>query len=155
MRVGTVLTLWILASALARPSFGQELTDEQMGPWSALEKQIKLAVGKEYEKEKEYIHSKAIFGGDDLPSPVTAARYEAYNKAFWENSEPVESYVLIPVTVTVVDNVAIINAYVKALVKEEDDEVEEKAFRLHNTWIKSDGRWQLLATYNASLSEDD
>ena len=106
------------------------------------------------EKEKEYIHPKAILGGDRFPSPVTAARFEAYNQAFWNNSDPVESYVLIPVTVTVVDDVAIINAYGKALTKK-DGETKEATFRLHNTWKKEGGRWQLLATYNAVLEEDE
>ena len=148
--------LFAAISALVAPALvsGQELNEVQLGPWNALEKQIELAIAKDYVAEAEYIHPKAIIGGDDLPSPVTDARIKKYMQSFWDSQEPVKSYVLIPVTVTVVDDVAIINAYVKVLAIV-DGKPAESVYRLHNTWKKSKetGRWQLLATYNGVVED--
>ena len=134
----------------------QELTKEQEEPWSALEKQIALFLKRDWEKHDEYIHPKAIIGGDDFPMPVTADRLKKYDEALFADSDEVMAHYLTPVTVTVVGDVAIINAYCQVLTKKDSKKLES-TWRLHNTWKKENGRWRLLATYNAEVrtSETD
>ena len=54
-------------------------------------------------------------------------------------------------TVIVVEDVAVINAYLHILSRSEDDEQKEKILRLHNTWKKENGKWLLLSTFNTNV----
>ena len=64
---------------------------------------------------------------------------------------------MVPVSVVVVDDVAIINFYLHILTKDDEGEQKELIIRGHNTWKKEKGRWLLLATYNTRVEteEDD
>jgi hypothetical protein len=59
---------------------------------------------------------------------------------------------LTPVSVTVVDDVAIINCYVRVLTRK-NGELRGSTYKLHNTWKKEGKRWLLLATCNAIIEE--
>ena len=130
----------------------QELTKQQNELWSALERQVDLWLKEDWANHEEYIHPKAIGWDDNLPAPVSATRVMDYVKALRMGADEVVSHYLTPVTVTVVDDVAIINCYVRVLTKQ-DGALLESTYRLHNTWKKEDGRWLLLATCNATVEE--
>jgi ketosteroid isomerase-like protein len=131
---------------------GQELTKQQNEPWSALERQVDLWLKRDWANHEPYMHPRAVILFDTLPSPVSAARMMHYIEAFSDGADEVVSHYLTPVTVTVVDDVAIINCYVRVLTRK-DGELLESTYRLHNTWKKEDGRWLLLATCNATVEE--
>jgi hypothetical protein len=135
-------------------AIGQELTEEQMGPWSALEKQVALDVRQDWEAVKEFIHPKGCFWGDQLPSPVSVKSNSYYMKLRAGEDEIVGHH-LVPVSVVVVDDVAIINFYCHLLTKPEDGKQVERIIRGHNTWKKEGGRWLLLSTYNTQVTKPD
>jgi hypothetical protein len=157
MRLSAVLlSMLFTASSLAH---GQELTKEQMGPWSALEEQVALDIKQDWEGMKKFLHPKACFWGDQLPSPVSVTSSSYYAKLRAAEDEIVAHH-LVPVSVVVVDDVAIINFYCHVLTQTEDEDEEdgkqiEKIFRGHNTWKKEHGQWLLLATYNTVVETDD
>ena len=62
---------------------------------------------------------------------------------------------MVPVSVVVVDDVAIINFYLHILTKGDKDEQKEMIIRGHNTWKKEKGRWLLLATYNTRVKVEN
>lgn len=130
----------------------QELTDKQKEPWSALEHQVALWFQQDWENHDKYIHPQEIDWGDFVPSPVTDAKAKDYVRVLLKGTDKVAAHCLIPVTVTVVDNVAIINCYLQVL-KEKDGKLTESTYRLHNTWKKEGDRWLLLATCNSVVQE--
>ena len=149
-----IAILLAIVTGSAAPLSAQELSKEQMGPWSALNTQVSLFLKRDWDEHEKYIHPQAIIAGDDLPAPVTDKRLIKYTKIMFDNSEKVLAHYLTPVTVTVAGDVAIINAYAQVLT-EKDGERTESTYRLHNTWKKDDGRWRLLSTYNATVKQDE
>jgi hypothetical protein len=152
MRYVSVVLAIASFSLGALGAHGQELTKQQKEPWSALERQVDLWLKRDWTNHEQYIHPKAIEWDDTAPAPVSAARAMHYVKALFADADEVVAHYLTPVTVTVVDDVAIINCYARVLTRR-DGELLESTYRLHNTWKKEDGRWLLLATCNATVEE--
>lgn len=146
-----VLTAFVLTS-ISLVANAQELTKKQREPWAALERQVALWFEQDWEKHDKYIHPKEIDWGDFVPTPVTAARSKDYTTVLLKRTDTVVAHELIPVTVTVVDDVAIINCYLRVLT-EKDGVSMESTYRLHNTWKKEGKRWLLLATCNSIVEE--
>jgi ketosteroid isomerase-like protein len=157
MRI-TVLAMavWLAAALL---TFGFELTEEQKELWNTLEEQVALDMKKDVEGEMKYIHPKACIWGDQSPMPVSPSEKAiSYYKKWMDVQDEVVAHNMIPVSVVVVDDVAIINFYLHMLTKDEEGEHKEVIIRGHNTWKKENGRWLLLSTYNTTLraeEEDD
>jgi ketosteroid isomerase-like protein len=154
MRVAVLaLALLFIAAPFAS---GFELTEEQKGPWNALEKQVALDLKKDIKGEMKYLHPKACYWGDDSPAPVSASKkaYSYYQK-WLDGQDKVVAHMMVPVSVVVVDDVAIINFYIHILTKDEDGEQEELILRGHNTWKKEKGRWLLLSTYNTKVKMEE
>ncbi len=154
MRVA-VLTFaaWFVSAALA---FGLELTEEQKGPWNTLEEQVALDMKKDIEGEMKYIHPKACLWSDDSPVPTSvSAKSTSYYKQWMEGQDEIVAHNMIPVSVVVVDDVAIINFYLHILTKDSEGKQKEMIIRGHNTWKKENDRWLLLATYNTRVKAED
>ena len=146
--------LLVLSVAFLTPgSFAQDLSKEQLEPWSALKRQVGLYSQRNWKEHEKYIHPKIVDWGDSMPFPIQDGDGEAkkYFEQVEDAADKVVAFHLVPVSVVVAGDVAIINAYAHVLTKPDGKSVE-KIFRLHNTWKKEDGRWKLLATYNTSLA---
>ncbi len=153
------LTLFVLAALIMFSSIciGQELTAEQMGPWKALETQVGLYIKRDWEEHKKYIHPKAIDWWFTHPAPIPSSeKADEYFQIQEEHADKAIAHLMVPVSVVVAGNVAIINAHVHVLTKP-DDKVVETVYKLHNTWKREGDQWQLLATCNsiAVTSEED
>ena len=149
--VSAVLAVLFFASS-PLVAHAQELNKKQKEPWSALERQVALWFKQDWKNHDKYIHPKEIDWGDFTPTPVTAARMKDYTTVLLKGSDKVVSHCLIPVTVTVVDDVAIINCYLQVLTKK-NGKLAQSTYRLHNTWKKEGDRWLLLATCNSIVEE--
>ncbi|MGI6414818.1 MAG: nuclear transport factor 2 family protein [Thermoguttaceae bacterium] len=141
---------------LTSETFAQELSKEQSEPWSTLNRQVGLYFQRDWKEHDKYIHRKIVDWGDSMPSPIHSGDGEAkkYFEQVEDGADKVVAFHLVPVSVVVAGDVAIINAHLHVLTKPDGKSVE-KIFRLHNTWKKEDGRWQLLATYNTSIASGD
>jgi hypothetical protein len=144
---GSVGLLW---TAAPRVIYGQELTKEQAGPWAALEEQVGLDVKQDWEGMKKFLHPKGNFWGDTSPAPSSMTSYSYYAK-LRSGEDEVVAHRLVPVSVVVVDDVAIINFYGYTAVKTKEGRAVERIMRGHNTWKKENGRWLLLSTYNTEV----
>jgi ketosteroid isomerase-like protein len=156
MRVSQVALAAVLVAAPM--AFGYELTEEQKGPWNTLEEQVALDLKKDLDGEMKYLHPRACFWGDQFPAPIRAsAKAYSYYAKWMEGQDEVVAHQMVPVSVVVVDDVAIINFYLHILTKDDEGEQEELIVRGHNTWKKENDRWLLLATYNTKVvpEEDD
>ncbi len=137
-------------------SQNQDFTEEQKEVWDTLETQVAFDLEKDFDAEKKYLHPKASYWGDRSPAPVPAsAKAYSYYEKWADGQDEVVAHQMIPVTVVVVDDVAIINFYLHILTKDDEGEQEEMVIRGHNTWKKEDGRWLLLSTYNTVVKADD
>ncbi|TWU24459.1 hypothetical protein [Novipirellula artificiosorum] len=152
-----IAALALAASFLASPlAFGFELTEEQKGPWNALEEQVALDMKKDLKSEMRYLHPKACFWGDRSPAPQSlSAKNISYYEKWLEGQDEIIAHNMIPVSVVVVDDVAIINFYLHILTKDDTGEQDEMIIRGHNTWKKEQDRWLLLATYNTKVKTDE
>ena len=139
----TLLQLTVLA--IAPMASARDLTKQQLEPWSALVEQIAM---------KKFIHPKGCFWGESNPHPVSMKSYAYYTKLV-SGEDKVVAHRLVPVSVVVVGDVAIINSYLHLLTRPKEGKQVEKIFRLHNTWKKEGDRWLLLATYNTVAKSGD
>ncbi len=148
-----VVFVLLVAGALSVQA--QEMTGPQKEVWEALEEQTALGAKKDWEEMRKYLHPSLNIWGDNLPTPVSLNEKSFKYFTGIEKDEVLERY-LAPVSVVVVDNVAIINCYEHLFHSNDEGEEVEVIFRLHNTWKKHEGKWKLLATYNTKVeSEDD
>ena len=109
--------LLIVTLFFISPVFAQNWNADQKAVWQALEAQIAHYSGGEYAQHDAYLH----------PSIV-----------MW-----MPEYQLFPISVVVVGDTAIVNAYWRRARTD-----GEQTWRLHNTWIREDDEWRLLAFYN-------
>jgi ketosteroid isomerase-like protein len=148
------VSVWTLVALVFSASwtFGFELTDEQREPWDTLEAQVALDIKKDVEGQMKYMHPKACFWGDQSPVPISgSAKTFSYYAKWLEGLDDVVAHNMIPVSVVVVDDVAIINFYVRVLTRDDEGKQKELMVRGHNTWKKEGDRWLLLATYNTKV----
>ncbi len=90
-----------------------------------------------------------------MPSPIHFGdEAKKYFEQVEAGADKVVAFHLVPVSVVVAGDVAIINAHLHVLTRPDGKSVE-KIFRLHNTWKREDKRWQLLATYNTTIASGD
>lgn len=153
MRFGIITICHAAVLLLCASISAQNLTPEQMEPWSTLKTQVGMDAKRDFESMKQYMHPAASFWGNHLPHPVSGQSYDYYVKQRAGEDEIIAHH-LVPVTVIVVEDVAIINAYLHVLFRSEDDEQKEKILRLHNTWKKENGKWLLLSTFNTNVDTD-
>jgi ketosteroid isomerase-like protein len=152
----SILATFALA-LFCSPIDAVELTEEQTAPWNALEKQVALGMDRKWDSMEEFLHAKLSIWGDNLPTPVSfSAKAYAYFTKLEDEGDEVIAHHLVPVSVTVVGDVAIINAYHHVATKDDGD-TKETIYRLHNTWKKDGGKWKLLATFNTVVpsAEED
>ena len=147
MRSTIITLLQLTVLALAPMASARELTKQQMEPWSALVEQVGLEVNRDWVAMKQFIHPKGCFWGEFNPHPVSMKSY-AYYTTMVSGEDKVVAHRLVPVSVVVVGDVAIINSYLHLLTRPKEGKQVEKILRLHNTWKKEGDRWLLLATYN-------
>lgn len=127
----------------------EPFTEEQLAPWTALEEQVDLGMRHQWDAMEKYLHPNLSAWGDSLPAPIAfSGKAYDYFRKLGETDDMLVAHHLVPVSVTVVGDVAIINAYHHVLTKDDEGEAKETIYRLHNTWKKGDGQWKLLATYN-------
>ncbi len=63
--------LLVLSVALvASGSSAQELSKEQLEPWSTLKRQVGLYFQRDWKEHDKYIHPKIVDWGDSMPSPI-------------------------------------------------------------------------------------
>ena len=148
----TLLQLTVLA--IAPMASARDLTKQQLEPWSALVEQVGLEVNRDWIAMKKFIHPKGCFWGESNPHPVSMKSYAYYTKLV-SGEDKVVAHRLVPVSVVVVGDVAIINSYLHLLTRPKEGKQVEKIFRLHNTWKKEGDRWLLLATYNTVAKSGD
>ena len=145
--MSAVLSSLFLSSSICH---AQKLTTEQLEPWSILKTQVKMDADQDFESMKQYMHPKGTFWGNHLPHPVSNGSYDYYVK-LRAGEDEILAHHLVPVSITVVGDVAIIDAYLHMLTASDEGKQEEKILRLHNTWKKENGKWLLLATYNTDV----
>mgnify|MGYP001094585897 CR=1 FL=1 len=152
MRTAAILFLLFSTTSV----FGEEMTGARKEVWSVLVEQVGLDVKQDWEAMKEFLHPKGCFWGDMSPMPEDSSEgFYTYYQKLRATEDKILAHRLVPVSVVVVDEVAIINAYAHSLTYDDDGEVEEVVYRLHNTWKKHEGKWKLLATYNTLVESDD
>ncbi|NLS98055.1 MAG: hypothetical protein GXX96_38465 [Planctomycetaceae bacterium] len=154
MRVAVLaLSVLFVAAPLA---YSLELTEEQKIPWNTLEEQVALDMKKDLDGEMKYLHPKACLWGDQSPVPDSvSAKSISYYKKWLEGQDDIIAHNMIPVSVVVVDDVAIINFYLHILTKDDEGNQKELIIRGHNTWKRENDRWLLLATYNTKVDAEE
>lgn len=124
----------LTVSAQPDVASAQNLTKEQLEPWAALKEQVALYFRRDWEDNDKYIHPKLVDWGTHCPSPIRFnTEANKYWKQFADGEDKVVAHLLIPVSVVVAGDTAIINAYVHSLTKPEGKSVET-IYKLHNTW---------------------
>ena len=154
MRSVIITLLQLTMLAIAPLASARDLTRQQMEPWSALAEQVGLSVKRDWVAMKKFIHPKGCFWGPTDPHPVSLESY-AYHTKLVSGEDKVVAHRLVPVSVVVVGDVAIINSYLHLLTRPKEGKQVEKILRLHNTWKKEGDRWLLLATYNTVVNSGD
>ena len=120
-----IALLALSVTLLVSESFAQELTKEQMEPWSTLKRQVGLYFERNWEEHDKFIHPKIVDWGDSMPSPIHfGGEAKKYYEQVENGAEKVVAFHLVPVSVVVAGDVAIINAHLHALTKPDGKSVE-------------------------------
>ncbi|MCS7470002.1 DUF4440 domain-containing protein [Stieleria sp. ICT_E10.1] len=152
MRIAALILLLLHTTSVV----GEEMTGAQKEVWSVLVEQVGLDVKQDWDAMKKFIHPKGCFWGDMAPMPADSSEgFYVYYGKLRATEDKILAHHLVPVSVIVVDDVAIVNAYSHALMVDDDEETQEQVYRLHNTWKKHEGKWKLLATYNTLVKSQD
>ena len=120
------------------------------GPLVALEEQVGLDIKQDWEGTKKFMHSKGCFWGDMLPVPVSN-KSESYYQKLRAAEDEIPAHHLVPVSVVVVDDVAIINFYLHTLTRPRMVKRGKGISRTQHL-EEGEGRWLLLSTYNTKVS---
>jgi hypothetical protein len=136
--------------------YAGEFTEEEKEVLEALKTQLGHWFAGEYAENAKYMHPRAVYWGTYSPIPLPDSENL---RSLWKlrrdkSSEEYLGFEIVPQTVVVVGNTAILNVYLNILMKPKPD--SEPVWRqnlLHNTWVKEKGGWLLLATYNTSYEE--
>jgi len=130
-----MLVLFLLG--FSAQTFAQEWNQDQREVWETLETQIGHYQAARFDENSKHIHDQAVFWGPDSPIPGYVSEFPG------PDSAATRAHKLFPLSVDVHGDTAIINAYLRSL-----GDQGWVSLRLHNTWIKRNGAWKLLATYN-------
>lgn len=128
--------LFILCTLFASSAFAQNWNADQQAAWQALEAQIAHYSAGEYAQHEAYLHPSLVTWTPDYPVPWRLGE-------FVMEPGPDLEYQLFPISVVVVGDTAIVNAYWRRA-RTDGDQI----WRLHNTWLRENDQWRLLAFYN-------
>ena len=151
MRNSLLFVVYLLVAPVSVHAF--EMDPMQKDAWDALVEQIQLGMERNWDDQEVYIHPQISTWGPDMAAPGGAASGASgpalFQMAMERTPKPV-AHNLVPVTVVVDGDVAIINFYL-VLLNEGPEGPTYATMRGHNTWKKDGERWRLLATYNTWL----
>jgi len=136
--------------------YAGELTDAEKEVLETLNTQLGHSFAGEYDEDAKYMHPKGVFWGAYSPVPVPASEEGQRLWKLEQENSLIEylGFEIVPLTVSVVGNTAILNVYLNVLMKPKpDSEPVRRQMLLHNTWVKEKGGWLLLATYNTYPEE--
>ena len=141
---------------LAAPLYAGELTTEEKEVLDILNTQLGYAFAGEVDENAKYMHPKLVLWGaySPVPAPASEKGQRLWKLQRANSSVEYLGFEIVPLTVVVVGNTAILNVYLNILMKPKPD--GEPVWRqnlLHNTWVKEKGGWLLLATYNTFSEE--
>ena len=128
--------LLIVITLFVSPVFAQNWNADQKAVWQALEAQIAHYSEGEYAQHDAYLHPSIVMW---MPEYPVSWRFGD----FVMEPGPDLAHQLFPISVVVVGDTAIVNAYWRRARSD-----GEQTWRLHNTWIREGKQWRLLAFYN-------
>ena len=150
MKTSIIITALALAITLTSSLKAADLQNwdvDQKALWKTINEQVDLDFKQEWEEMKSYLHPDGIHWGADMPHPQNSNSYVHYT-IIRDSEDKIKSHHLDPITITIVRDTAIVNCVGYLLRVDKDEKPYQEIFRLHNTWVKENGKWLLLATYN-------
>ena len=141
---------FVVVALCASTSFAMELNSQQQEVMDAISAQLGHFYAKEWEEHETYIHPDFVSWGAYLPVPVPRSPNSRKLLRLANESSEVLGYNIIPLSVQVHGDTAVTNLIVRVW-RKRSPEVKPNwlTLRLHNTWVKHDGRWLLYAVYNS------
>ena len=144
------MTALLLILFVAAPTTADlAMTADEREVWNVLVEQIRLAASDDWDRSTSYMHSEFVQWGDDLPvpHPRSPELQEIYKLV--DGGIEFLSHEMLPLTVHVEGDTAIINAILRAAVRSTPGASPSVLnVRIHNTWIRTDDGWRLLSNYN-------
>ncbi|MAI73151.1 MAG: hypothetical protein CMM01_19895 [Rhodopirellula sp.] len=127
MRFGMITASQATMLLVSSICYAQDLTPEQTEPWSTLATQVRMDANRDFTSMKQYMHPRGSFWGNHLPHPISNRSYN-YCVQLRAGEDEITAHHVVPVSVIVVGDVAIIDAYLHLLSRSNDDEQKEKIF---------------------------
>ena len=136
--------------------YAGDLTEEEKEVLETLNTQLGHVFAGQIDENTKYLHPRFVHWGtfSPVPAPDSEAGRRLWKLERDNSSAEHLGFEIVPLTVVVVGNTAILNVYLNILMKPKpDSEPVWRQVLLHNTWVKEKGRWLLLATYNTFPEE--
>jgi len=141
----TVVALFLFMATISLPtiSFSQQWSTEQQEVLAVTEKIFEYWAERDLEGFMSFFHDNFMgwFGTDPFPNDKETLREL---ESLTLKNQKIHHYRLKPISVTITDNVAIVNLYYVAMREDENGKVINNS-RSTETYIKENGKWLLLA----------
>lgn len=144
--------LWVIVATLLLCSSSTALSQE----WSAEQKEVFTAVQKlaDYffdgdidSLSRESTHPDMIVWNPGLSVPGDKATADKLDKAWFGLGGEFHAVTVVPLTIQVYDDFAIVNASVRGIRKQPGGNPAMFDDRWHSVWKKEDGKWLQIANY--------
>jgi hypothetical protein len=132
-------------------SFSQQWSTEQQEAWKVCEKLLKFWAERDLEGFMSCQHENYTgwFGDDPFPEDKNASRnWESYNFSH----QKIHHYETKPISITITDNVAIVNYYLTAR-REDENGNKITHSKLTEILLKENGKWLILGTHAVRVNE--
>ena len=132
-------------------SLSQEWSSEQLEVWELSKKMFKFWAERDLEGVMSCQHENYIgwFGDAPFPEDKNASRnWESYNFG----NQKIHHYEIKPISITVTDNVAIVNYYLTARREDEDgNRITHSKFT--EIFLRENGKWLILGTHGGRTTK--
>jgi hypothetical protein len=130
------------------PAFAQEWTAEQKEVWNAAEKLAEYFFDGDIESlSRDYVHKDFIFWNSSVSVPGDKETADKLDKTWVRLGGEFDAVNVVPLTIQVYENFAIVNAYSRGYVKDPGKDPVMMTTRWHSTWKKEEGKWLQIANY--------
>lgn len=152
-RMMSVLFVAVAALTLAGAASAQGWTAEQQEIWALEEQQWKMAAAEDLSWVDTMVHPNVSYWETGQPMPQNRASLIRWNRFSAANNNVLEQE-LLPISIVITGNVAVVNYYYSIARENLKKEQETIKGRYMDVLIKDGGRWKFIAWAGGDEPQD-
>ena len=143
-RITPIILMALATAALAGPVSAQTWTAEQQEIWQLEQQQWKMAMAEDLSWIDTMVHPNISYWETGQPMPQNLSSLTRWNRFTAASGATLEQEIL-PISVVVTGNVAVVNYYYSAVREDHKKDRETVTGRYMDVLMKENGRWRFIA----------